>query len=277
MLLDGRIVEINKPLTMGIVNITPDSFYEGSRYQADQRLLEKVEQMINDGLDILDLGAYSTRPGADDVPIAKETETLCKAIEIIRTHFGELIISADTFRSDVARSAIDAGANLINDISGGNLDDKMFDTIAELKVPYVLMHSRGTPKTMKELSVYEDVVNTVIFELSEKVNLLRKKGVKDIIIDPGFGFAKNISQNFEMLNRLNEFEILDCLVLIGISRKSMIWKTLNTTPENALNGTSVLNTLALYQGANILRVHDVKEAKEAIELISKLSKDENYE
>jgi len=277
MLLQGRMVEINKPLTMGIVNITPDSFYEGSRQKPDKILLQKVEQMITDGLDVLDIGAYSTRPGADEIPIEKETELLCQAIEMIRSYFPDFIISADTFRAELARQAIKSGANIINDIGGGNLDAKMFETVAELQVPYILMHSRGNPKTMKELSQYGDVVNEVVIELSEKINTLRKMGVKDIIIDPGFGFAKNITQNFEMLRRLGEFKVFNCPVLVGISRKSMIWKTLKTDPEGALNGTTVLNTAALNRGADILRVHDVKEATEAIKLYTNLVQTENYE
>lgn len=271
MLLGGRIVEINKPLTMGIVNITPDSFYEGSRQKPDEKLLIKVEKMIVEGMDILDLGAYSTRPGADDVPTDKEAEMLCEAIEMIRSQFGEITISADTFRAKVARQAVGAGADIINDISGGNLDDQMFETVAALNVPYILMHSRGTPKTMKKLSQYEDVVNDVVYELSERIIQLRKKGINDIIVDPGFGFAKNISQNFEMLKRLEEFKVLNCPILVGISRKSMIWKTLGTDPNGALNGTSVINTIALLKGADVLRVHDVKEAKEAIDLCAKIS------
>lgn len=277
MLLDGRIVEINKPLTMGIVNITSDSFYAGSRLNTDKNLLATVEEMIIDGLDILDIGAYSTRPGADDISPEREAQALSEAIEMVRSRFSELIISADTFRSDVARLAVNAGANIINDISGGNLDEKMFETIAELQVPYILMHSRGTPKTMKELSHYADVVNAVIYELSVKINELRKLGIRDIIVDPGFGFAKNISQNFEMLRRLDEFKILNCPILVGISRKSMIWKTLETDPDGSLNGTTVLNTLALMHGADILRVHDVKEAKEVIDLYAKVSETRDYE
>ncbi len=265
------MVEINKPLTMGIVNITPDSFYEDSRQKADKGLLQKVEQMITDGMDILDIGAYSTRPGADDIPMEKEAESLCKAIEMVRNHFGEIVISADTFRSEVARLAVDSGASIINDIGGGNLDARMFQTIAELKVPYILMHSRGNPKNMKELSQYADVVNDVIHALSEKIIQLRKLGVADIIIDPGFGFAKTISQNFEMLKRLDEFKVLHCPLLVGISRKSMIWKTLQTDPGGALNGTTALNSVALQKGAEILRVHDVKEANETIALFNKIS------
>jgi dihydropteroate synthase len=203
--------------------------------------------------------------------IETETKLLCKAIEMVKNEFGEIAVSADTFRAAVARSAVLSGADIINDIGGGNLDHKMFKTVAEVGVPYILMHSRGTPKTMKELSQYADVVNDVIFELSEKINRLRLLGLNDIIVDPGFGFAKTISQNFEMLARLEEFKVLDCPILVGISRKSMIWKTLGTNPEGSLNGTSVLNTLALEKGADILRVHDVKEACETIALHSKIS------
>lgn len=272
ILLQGRILEINKPLTMGVVNLTRDSFYKESRSQSGSDLLKRVEKMIEDGMDILDLGAYSTRPGADEIPEEHEMKRLCKSIEILRREFDTLIISADTFRANIAREAVRVGADIINDIGGGNLDNMMFDTIAELEVPYILMHSRGTPQTMKELSQYTDVVNDVIYELQEKINTLRLKGVRDILVDPGFGFAKSISQNFEMLKRLDEFKIFNCPLLIGISRKSMIWKTLKITPSEALNGTSFLNTIALEKGAAILRVHDVKEAAELIRLQSEMLK-----
>lgn len=277
ILLQGRILEINKPLTMGVINLTSDSFYPGSRSQSNIDLLRRVEKMIDEGMDILDIGAYSTRPGADNIPVEEEMKTLCDALIFLRSEFRNLIISVDTFRAAIARKAIQAGADIINDIGGGNLDPDMFDTISKLNVPYILMHSRGNPQTMKELSQYPNVVDNVIYELHEKVHVLRSKGVKDIIIDPGFGFAKTISQNFEMLRRLDEFKIFNCPLLIGISRKSMIWKTLGIAPGEALNGTSILNTMALERGVDILRVHDVNEAVELIVLYNEMINNETNE
>lgn len=269
--LRGELRVFNKPLTMGILNLTDDSFYAGSRVESEEAVLERAKEMIKDGADILDLGAYSTRPGADDIPEEQETKRLVAGIAAIRKEYSEIIISADTFRGNVARSAVKAGADMINDVGSGLLDPTMFDVAAELKVPYILMHNRGTPKTMNDKVDYKDVVNEVIFELSQKIDELRRKGVSDIIIDPGFGFAKNVEQNFEMLERLDEFQMLDCPILVGVSRKSMIWRTLESTPEDALNGTTALNMRAIQEGAAILRVHDVKEAKECIELSMKLS------
>jgi dihydropteroate synthase len=270
MQIKGRLIDFNKPLTMGILNITSDSFYSDSRVKEEDALLEKAGKMMEEGAEILDIGAYSTRPGADDVPIEDETENLVWAIEKIAREYPNAIISADTFRAFVARAAVQAGAGVINDIGGGNLDADMFATVADLGVPYILMHSRGTPKTMKNLANYEDVVNEVVLDLSKKINELHLLGVADIIVDPGFGFAKTIEHNFGLLRRLDELLILDAPLLVGISRKSMIWKTLGTSPEEALNGTTALNMLALEKGASILRVHDVREAKECVELWERL-------
>jgi len=255
---------------MGILNLTDDSFYSGSRVTSSESILAKAESMLKEGADILDLGAYSTRPGADEISEKQEAERLLGGIGVIKDKFPEALISADTFRAEIARKAVNAGAAIINDVGSGILDPEMFDAVAELGVPYILMHNRGTPKTMNEKAVYDDVVNEVIFELSEKLGRLREKGVADVIIDPGFGFAKTVDHNFEMLNRLGEFRMLDCPLLVGTSRKSMIWRTLDQTAEEALNGTTVLNTIALQNGADILRVHDVKEARECVELASRL-------
>lgn len=255
---------------MGILNLTDDSFYAGSRVSGSESVLAKAEEMLNQGADILDLGAYSTRPGADDISAAQETERLIDGIKAIKDKFPGAILSADTFRAEIARKAVEAGADLINDVGSGVRDPDMFDAVALLGVPYVLMHNRGTPKTMNSLAKYKDVVNEVVFELSQKLDTLRRKGVADVIIDPGFGFAKTVDQNFEMLSRLDEFKMLDCPVLVGISRKSMIWRTLDTDPSEALNGTTALNMIALQNGAGVLRVHDIKEARECVELALRL-------
>lgn len=260
----------NNTLTMGILNATNDSFYAGSRAETDESIRKRIEKLFSEGADILDIGACSTRPGAEPVDESAETENVLKVIKSALKIKPEAIISVDTFRSGVARWAVEAGAHIINDISGGNLDTKMFRTVAELGVPYVLMHSRGTPKTMNGLARYRDVVNDVIKELSVKVDELQKLGVSDIIIDPGFGFAKNVDHNFEMLRRLDEFSIFEFPLLVGVSRKSMVWRTLETTAEEALNGTTVLNTWAVQGGADILRVHDVREAAETIALSERI-------
>jgi len=270
MKINGEIRVFNKPLTMGILNLTDDSFYTGSRLSDTAAVLAKAEQMLSEGADILDLGAYSTRPGADDVSVEQETERLIEGIKAVKDKFPDAILSADTFRAEVARKAVDAGAAIINDVGSGMLDHEMFDAVATLGVPYVLMHNRGAPKTVNAKALYRDVVNEVILELSEKMDTLRSKGVADVIVDPGFGFAKTVDHNFEMLHRLNEFKMLECPVLVGISRKSMIWRTLDQTAEEALNGTTVLNTIALRKGADILRVHDVRECREVLALMERV-------
>lgn len=251
---------------MGVLNITNDSFYAGSRLPLREMYTQEALKMANHGVDIIDIGAYSTRPGADYIDEKTETKNLITAIKTIKDSLPGMVISADTFRAAVAAKAVEAGADIVNDISGGNLDDEMFKTVAGLGVPYILMHMRGNPQTMQSLTQYNDVVNDVIYELSEKVNTLRSMGVGDLIIDPGFGFAKTIEQNFEMLKRLDEFTLFEAPILVGLSRKSTIWRTLNISPSEALNGTTALNMLALQNKANILRVHDVKEAKEVIAL-----------
>ena len=267
----GRLIDFFSPRVMGILNITPDSFFAGSRYTADSQVVsDKVSEMIEHGATFIDIGGYSTRPHASDVSIAEELERVLPVIEVIHKKNPEVNISIDTFRSEVARKAIAAGAGVINDISGGNLDEKMFETVADLGVPYILMHSRGNPETMNQLADYQDVTLDVITELQQKVYQLRQLGVKDIMIDPGFGFAKNAQHGFEILRNLTAFQIMELPLLIGISRKSMIWRTLNITASEALNGTTALNMHALMHGANILRVHDVKEAMETVRLFEEI-------
>ena len=249
---------------MGIINITPDSFYDGGKTFSEKEILKQAEEMLSEGATFLDVGGYSSRPGAEEISEAEETKRVVEAIEIILKNFSEALISVDTFRSEVAQKAVEAGACIINDISGGTLDANMYKTASKLKVPYILMHMRGTPKTMATLNDYENVTIEVIKYLSEKISLARAEGINDIIIDPGFGFAKTRAQSFQVLNNLELFQNLGVPVLAGVSRKSMIYKTLETSAENALNGTTSLNTIALLKGASILRVHDVKEALECI-------------
>lgn len=266
MQVNGVLLNFNKPLTMGVLNITDDSFYSGSRYSSRDQYVAKALKMVEEGVDILDIGAYSTRPGALEIDEATEKNKLSEAIAAIRSALPGIVISADTFRASVARAAVESGANIINDISGGTLDNETFNAVTELRVPYILMHTRGNPQTMNSLTNYTDLLGEIVFELSEKVNHLREMGVADIIIDPGFGFAKTATQNFELLKRLDELSVFNAPILAGLSRKSMIWRTLKITPEEALNGTTALNMLALQNGAHILRVHDVKEAREVIQL-----------
>ena len=270
MNIGGKLLDLTTPKVMGIVNITPDSFYVGSRFNTEKEILTQVEKMLSAGADMLDLGAYSTRPGAEVVSAQEEANRLLPALKIIKSNFPEAIISIDTFRANLARMAVDEGAHIINDISGGEMDNEMFATIAHLQVPYILMHSRGTPKTMYALNVYEDLMAEILLYFSQKIHQLRALGVKDIVIDPGFGFAKNREQNFSLLNHLADFKLLGLPLLAGLSRKSMVWKTLDISPEQALNGTSILNTIALQKGAKILRVHDVAEAKQCIKLLALL-------
>lgn len=253
---------------MGILNVTPDSFFSGSRCNDENKIKLRVHEIIEEGAKIIDIGGYSSRPGAYDITPEEEYQRLAQGLDVIKRIAPEIIISVDTFRADVARRCVkDWNVDIINDISGGTLDNNMIDTVAELNVPYILMHMRGTPSTMQQFTQYHDVTNDVISELSEKVNTLHNNGVKDIIIDPGFGFSKTIEQNYEMINHLEQFHTINLPVLVGISRKSMIYKALNLTPETALNGTTVLNTIATLKGAHFLRVHDVKEAIEAVKIV----------
>lgn len=262
----GKLLVIDKPLVMGIINVTPDSFYEGSRQQACTSVLEQATKMMNDGADIIDVGGQSTRPGSKRISVKEELQRVLPAIETIIKNFPNTIISVDTYQSTVAQEAIKAGATIINDISAGNMDENMIPAVAKLQVPYICMHMKGTPKDMQENASYEDITKEILDFFIQKTAECKQAGINDIIIDPGFGFSKTIAHNFTLLKTLSIFKMLEKPILAGLSRKSIIYKTLNATPENALNGTTVVNTLALQNGANILRVHDVKEAKEAIKL-----------
>ena len=252
---------------MGILNVTPDSFYDGGKNTTERDLLKRTEKMLDEGADFIDIGGYSSRPGADDISSEEEWNRVRPAVQSIQKEFPQAILSIDTFRSQVAYRAILEGGDIINDISAGQLDADMFKTVAGLQVPYVIMHMRGTPQTMRGMTHYENLLREMIDYFHTILYQLNQQGIKDVIIDPGFGFAKTIEQNFELLNRLEQLHILGKPLLIGVSRKSMIWKTLGTTADYALNGTTALNTLALLKGATFLRTHDVKEAKEVIRLI----------
>jgi dihydropteroate synthase len=262
----GRLLKLDHPLVMGIINITPDSFYSGSRQQDIGVMLKKAEQMLRDGATILDIGGQSTRPGSKKITADEELERIVEPIRAARQYFPEAFISIDTFYSRVAAEAVAAGADIINDISAGSMDAMMTETAALLKVPYVLMHMKGDPQTMQQQPEYSHTVEEVFDFLKQKKEECSSAGIKDIIIDPGFGFGKTIRHNFELLHELASFRRLDSPLLVGLSRKSTIFKTLGVTADEALNGTTALNTIALMNGASILRVHDVKEAKEAITL-----------
>lgn len=261
----GRLLLVDNPLVMGIMNTTPDSFYAGSRYQ-EADLLKQAERMIADGAAILDIGGQSTRPGSERVSVEEELKRVTGPIQAIHQRFPDIVISIDTFQSRVAAEAVAAGASMVNDVSAGSIDAAMIDTVAGLQVPYVLMHMKGTLETLKQEMMYEDVTREVLDFFIQQVALCRKAGIKDIILDPGFGFGKNSRHNLALLKNLSAFNMLELPVLIGISRKRTIWKTLDITAEEALNGTTVLNTIGLMNGAHILRVHDVKEAAEAVKL-----------
>lgn len=263
----GRLLVADKPLVMGIINATPDSFYAGSRQASVDGILQQAGAMLQQGADILDIGGQSSRPGSSPVGEDEELNRVIEGIAAIHDRFPEAFISIDTWYSKVAKEAVAAGACIINDISAGNMDTNMFTTVASLHVPYILMHMQGTPQTMQQSPHYENVTKEVLDFFITKIDLLKKNGITDIIIDPGFGFGKTITHNFELLRRLAVFKIIDHPLLLGISRKSTIYKTLGINAEEALNGTTVLNTIGLMNGARILRVHDVKEAKEAIRLV----------
>jgi dihydropteroate synthase len=256
---------------MGILNVTPDSFYDGGRFRNTSSVMRQVDQMLEEGATFIDVGAYSSKPNAEDVSMSEELQRILPIVDLIIKNFPEVVLSIDTFRSEVAKQCIDAGACLINDISAGHLDTKMLETVAELNVPYIMMHMRGTPKTMQQQTHYNNLVKDMLFYFSERIEKARALGIVDLIIDPGFGFAKTLEQNYELLSKLELLKMTDLPILIGVSRKSMIYKTLNTSAKEALNGTSVLNTIALQKGANILRVHDVKEAVECIKLTNMLN------
>ncbi|HKO81046.1 MAG TPA: dihydropteroate synthase [Chitinophagaceae bacterium] len=265
---NGRLLVVDKPLVMGIINATPDSFFQGSRQQTVDAILREAEKMIKDGADILDIGGQSTRPGSSVVSAEEELNRVIGGIEAIHKHFPEAFISIDTYYSLVAKEAVNAGASLINDISAGSKDNEMIATVAALNVPYVLMHMQGTPQTMQHSPQYKNVTREVFDFFVAKIDELNKSGINSIIIDPGFGFGKTIDHNFELLRHLAVFKIIDRPLLFGISRKSTIYKTLGITAAEALNGTTVLNTIGLMNGASIIRVHDVKEAKEVIKLVA---------
>jgi len=267
----GKMLDLNKPKVMGIVNLTPDSFYDGGAYTTEKEVVNRARQILSEGGTIIDLGAYSSRPHAEDISVKEELNRLTPVLKAIVKEFPEAIISVDTFRAEVAELAVNEGAGIINDISGGQLDPKMFETIAKLQVPYILMHMRGTPQTMTKFTDYDDILKDIIKYFSERVFILHQLGVKDIIIDPGFGFSKTREQSFSLIKELNHLKMLNLPILGGVSRKSMIYKTLEQTPEEALNGTTVLNTALLLKGANILRVHDVKQAVEAVKLINQIT------
>lgn len=267
MKVHDKLYTFETPMVMGILNCTPDSFYKNSRFQEDKAILKAAEQHISDGASIVDIGGYSTRPGAINIDLTTEIERTAHAVALIRNEFPEILISIDTFRSEVARIALAEGASMINDISGGEIDPEIWQIASKNNCPYILMHMRGTPQTMQENTTYSNLFKEIAGYFSRKIEQLKQLGVNDVILDPGFGFSKTTDQNFQLLNRLEDFHFLRKPLLVGISRKSMIYKTLEIEAEQALNGTTVLNTLALIKGAKILRVHDVKEAKQVVELM----------
>ena len=266
----GNLIDISTPKIMGILNITPNSFYDGGKFKTETDILNHVEKMLFDGATFIDIGAYSSKPKSEFVSETDEINRIIPVVDLVLKHFQNAILSIDTFRSEVAKRCIESGAAMINDISAGNLDEKMMPTVAVLNVPYIMMHMKGTPQTMQTLTNYENLIQEILFYFSEKVSLARSFGINDIIIDPGFGFAKTVDQNYEILQKLELFNILELPILAGISRKSMIHKVLETSAQEALNGTTVLNTIALTKGAAILRVHDVKEAMECVKLTALL-------
>ncbi len=268
----GELLSLSTPQVMGILNVTPDSFYVDSRRQTAAAIEARIEEMLTEGARLIDVGGYSSRPDADEVSSEEEMRRLALALDILQKHYPEAIVSVDTFRADVARRCVEEyGVAMINDISGGELDKNMFATVAALQVPYIMMHMRGTPQTMQQQTDYSDMQEEILLYFARKIRELRLMGVQDIIIDPGFGFSKTLDQNYQLMSRLSEFSLLETPILVGVSRKSMIYKLLETTPAESLNGTTVLHTFALQNGADILRVHDVKAAVEAVKIISKLS------
>jgi dihydropteroate synthase len=267
---NGNLIDLSTPKVMGILNVTPNSFYDGGKHNEINSIMHQVDKMLSEGADFIDIGAYSSKPSAEFVSEEEEIKRLVPIIKELVDHFPTILLSVDTFRANVAKAAVEHGVGIINDISAGLLDEKMLEAVADLKVPYIMMHMRGNPQTMQSLTNYEDIVKEMIFYFSERIQKARSFGISDLIIDPGFGFAKTLEQNYEVLHKMELFSMLELPLLAGISRKSMIYKVLENTPQDALNGTSVLNTIALQKGAKILRVHDVKEAVECIKLVSKL-------
>jgi len=268
--LKESLLDLSSPMIMGILNVTPDSFYDGGFYDNQKKVLNQVEKMINDGASIIDIGGYSSRPGADNISPEVELARVLPIVKLIKERFSKILISIDTFRSEVAKESVENGADIINDISGGSLDSKMFETVAKLNVPYIIMHMRGNPSNMMDKTDYENIIEEMENYFSKKIELAKSFGVNDIIIDPGFGFAKTTKQNFDILKNLTYLKKLDKPLLVGVSRKSMIYKTLNLSPIDSLNGSTVLHTISLLKGANIIRVHDVKEANECIRLVNEL-------
>lgn len=266
----GQLIDLSTPKVMGILNVTPNSFYDGGQYVTEKTILNQVEKMLQEGATFIDLGAYSSKPNAEFITVEDEIERLLPVVQSILKHFPETLLSIDTFRSEVAKIALDHGAAIINDIAAGNLDEKMMETVAHFQVPYIMMHMKGTPQTMTSLTQYENIVKEILFYFSEKISQARSFGINDLIVDPGFGFAKTIDQNYEVLQKLELFQMLDLPILVGVSRKSMVYKTLENSAAEALNGTTALNTIALTKGAKILRVHDVKETVECVKLFNRL-------
>lgn len=267
---NGNLIDLSTPKVMGILNVTPNSFYDGGKHKEINSIIHQVDKMLSEGADFIDIGAYSSKPSAEFVSEEEEIKRLVPIVKSLVETFPNIILSVDTFRAQVAKASVEHGVAMVNDIAAGLLDDKMLETVAELKVPYIMMHMRGNPQTMQSLTDYNDIVKEMIFYFSERIQKARSFGISDIVIDPGFGFAKTLEQNYEVLHKMELFEMLELPILVGVSRKSMIYKVLESSPQEALNGTSVLNTIALQKGAKILRVHDVKEAVECIKLVSKL-------
>ena len=265
-----KLLDLSSPVIMGILNVTPDSFYDGGFYDNEKKVLSQVKKMIEEGARIIDVGGYSSRPGADDITANLELERVLPIVKLIKENFPEVLISIDTFRSEVAKQCVKNGADIVNDISGGSLDSKMFEIVADLGVPYIMMHMRGNPSNMMNKTDYENVINEIEEYFKQKIELAESFGINDIIIDPGFGFSKTTKQNFDILNNLNFLNKLDKPLLIGVSRKSMIYKTLGISPIDSLNGSTVLHTISLLNGAKIIRTHDVKEARECIRLVNEL-------
>ena len=267
----GNLIDLKSPKVMGILNVTPNSFFDGGKYQQENEILKRVEAMLVEGADFVDIGAYSSKPNAEFVSEEEEQNRLLPILKSVLKEFPRTIISVDTFRSEIAKASIENGAAMINDISAGSLDDNMMKMVAKLQVPYIMMHMKGTPQTMMNLTKYDDIVKEMLFYFSEKIAQARSLGVNDLIIDPGFGFAKTTEQNYEVMQKLQLFQMMELPILAGVSRKSMIYKPLESSPEDALNGTTALNMIALTKGASILRVHDVKEAVECVKLFSLMS------
>jgi len=267
----GRVIDLStRPLIMGILNVTPDSFYDGGKYLTSDEILKRATSMLENGADIIDIGGYSSRPGADRITVEEEIDRARRALKVVKKAFPDSLVSIDTFRAETARIAASEGAEIINDISGGELDEKMFETVAALKLPYILMHMKGTPETMASQNQYEHLTGDILQYFREKIQRLHELGVWDIIIDPGIGFSKNSQQNFHLISQLDIFSALNLPVLLGVSRKSFIYKTLNISQEEALNGTTVVNTIGLLKNLSILRVHDVREARQVIALLENL-------